>query len=335
MRESVDELYTEAYRCLEEHEPKRALRIGKQLKRLRHSSAFEIMARAYVGLDKPRAAIRVLERGVKKVPDVWVLWDQLGCYYSDAGRFDEAVSALERARTLAGQDHAQATLNLAIALNRTSQHEDALRALDAINASEDSISARAAAERAVALNGVGRFDQAERVAAAAIEAYTRSNDAGGLDSGVGEEHLPGSDVLAGLHANRGEAVWRGRRDRIAALADAWKAIELDRSDELAASLVREIERVVSCKASYFRIVIEGVWHEPLDPGDSPPGFYSTFDVVADTPDEALGFIRLFEPVEVRASLRVAQYKRIEARPDEPKGVYHAPRAYQFFKLEDD
>jgi hypothetical protein len=57
-------------------------------------------------------------------------------------------------------------------------------------------------------------------------------------------------------------------------------------------------------------------------------YFVTYDVVADTKDEALNFIREFEDEEFRMNLTVEESEIIEPRPDSPKGVYwHGGRAF--------
>ncbi|MFQ5503149.1 MAG: hypothetical protein ACE5EQ_12785 [Phycisphaerae bacterium] len=81
--ESADQLYEAGMDALDDEDYRLALRLGLRLKRRRHSSAFEILARAYRGLDREDRAITILEKGVELAPDVGMLWHQLGCYYSD------------------------------------------------------------------------------------------------------------------------------------------------------------------------------------------------------------------------------------------------------------
>src|SRR5215475_5566062 len=74
-----------------------ALATGRKLKRLRHSSAFEIIALAHLRLGAVRKAIAVLEEGVIKAGRVWLLWELLGNCYSDAGRYKAAEAAYKQA----------------------------------------------------------------------------------------------------------------------------------------------------------------------------------------------------------------------------------------------
>ena len=79
-------------------------------------------------------------------------------------------------------------------------------------------------------------------------------------------------------------------------------------------------------------MVEGEW--AWDEGDGPLGFYTSYDVVADSVEEALRLLKRFEPREIRDSVRVESCEDVEARPDERKGVYRIS-GYSLFPLEGD
>jgi tetratricopeptide (TPR) repeat protein len=81
---------------LDRNNPQEALKIGLQLERERYSGGFELQALALAALRRHREAIAVLERGVETVPDIWLLWQLLGNYRSDAGDYDGAIAAYEQ-----------------------------------------------------------------------------------------------------------------------------------------------------------------------------------------------------------------------------------------------
>src|SRR6185295_8730093 len=93
----VESLMQKGFALLDAHQYKEALEMGRQLQRMRHSSAFEIMALAYLGLDQLPKAIATLEEGVRAAERVWLLWELLGNCYSDEGRYDAAEKAYQTA----------------------------------------------------------------------------------------------------------------------------------------------------------------------------------------------------------------------------------------------
>src|SRR5437867_3873200 len=93
----VSSLMRRGFSLLRAHRYGDALEAGRKLKRLRHSSAFEIMALAHLRLGVLGKAIAILEEGVRKAGRVWLLWELLGNCYSDAERYDAAENAYQEA----------------------------------------------------------------------------------------------------------------------------------------------------------------------------------------------------------------------------------------------
>ena len=90
-RKSPEQLMSEAKQALEQFDFRKASRIADQLLRMNHTAGFEYKARALWGLNQPHDAIAVLQRGVAVAPQVWILWEYLGHYLSDIGRYGEAL----------------------------------------------------------------------------------------------------------------------------------------------------------------------------------------------------------------------------------------------------
>ncbi len=89
------------------------------------------------------------------------------------------------------------------------------------------------------------------------------------------------------------------------------------------AMIREIHGLRSGAAQYFRLVVHGRIPETSPERREAQGFYSTYDVVADTPDEALGFVRVLDTRGPAADWAVHEAKAVETRPDDLKGVYWA------------
>jgi hypothetical protein len=98
-------------------------------------------------------------------------------------------------------------------------------------------------------------------------------------------------------------------------------------------MVREIEGKFSNKAKHFNVMIEGIWPTPFEGESERPGFYTTYDVIAETEEEAVNQIKRFEPEEVKDSIKVEEIKIIENRPNDPTGVYETS-GYGFFPRDD-
>ena len=318
-KKTAEQLMDEGFELLESYDYEGAIRTGKKLKRMRHSSAFEILATAYAeDGDRPKA-IRELEAGVEKAPDVWRLWQQLGNYYSDEKRYDDAKRAYERAVSCPDSYVDSVRLNMAIAMNRANDHEAALEILETIQ--DDDLRVRVAASTVTVLTDLGRHEAAIAVAERAIA----------VPSDDPEDVEPMSRVYSGL----GEAVWAHERDADLALKHAWKAIELNNGNNGAMWLVREVRNRKSPDSQYFRMIIHGESREQIEDEGETQGFYRSFDVVADTEESALELAKEFESETVRPTITIDECDAIEPAPDSPHGVYTVTGHVFYSEAEDD
>ncbi len=306
-QENAENLMREGHRLLDEWEPDEAIEIGKKLKKLRHSSAFEILALAYAQKDQIARAIKILQEGTKKAPDVWMLWQLLGNYYSDEKRFSDCQDAYRRALQCPQVNADSVHLNLAIALEREEKYREAIEFLDLVSPDHPEAFLRAQVARIGNLNRTKRHGEA-------LECAKKLEERGF------PEDFP-DEQLAAFHSEYGEAIWEVKRDRSTALDHAWKALNFRRGEPLALWLIREIEGKFSASSKYFRITVEGEWEGAI--GDDPElqGFFTTFDVVAESAGEAFEMVKPFEPPAIRDKLRIESCEELEAHPGDPIGVY--------------
>jgi tetratricopeptide (TPR) repeat protein len=314
----AQQLMEEGFEALAGHDTKRAMRIGRELKKLRHSSNFEIMAQAHVAEGQTEQAVRVLKEGVGEAPTVWRLWQLLGNCYSDLERFQDCHAAYRKALGCPGADSSTIHLNRAIALEREEKHEEAIQALSKVRSEE--LHLRRVAMTMDLLIGLGRH----------AEARILGEEAARVDAPEEEDRA----ALASIYAGLGRAVWEESQVSGAALDWAWKAVALEKDEATALWLIREVAHQQSPSARYMRLLVRGRWNEPITEGDEAPGFYVTYEVIADSRDEAMGMIRPFEPEVVRESLFLERCDILEKAPDQLKGVYVAAPAYAYFAWKD-
>src|SRR5262245_37274895 len=310
----AEQLMEEAFEALAGHDTKRALRIGRELKKLRHSSNFEIMALAHVAEGQIEQAVAVLKEGVVAAPTVWRLWQLLGNCYSDLERFQESHASYRRALECPEADAGTIHLNRAIAMEREEEHEEAIQALSEVRSEE--LQLRRIAMTIDLLNALGRHSEARILGEEAVR----------IDAPEEEDRAS----LASIYAGLGRAIWEQGRRSGEALDWAWKAVALEKDEATALWLIREITHRQSPSARYMRLLIRGRWNESITDDEEPPGFYVTYEVVADSREEAMEMIRPFEPAAVRESLSLERCDILEKAPDQPVGVYVAPPAYAYF-----
>ncbi len=309
----IQALIAEAEEALLEGKYDRAQKAAEQVVALRYSYGFELLARVHAHRDNLPRAIAVLQEGVAKAPRAWQLWIRLGEYRSDHGDFDAALAAYDAALGIDGVDADEVNINAAIAHDRAGRHEDALMRLHEVRGTSDDAAISAARVRAEILLELERAPAAAAAAKAGVARIT-------------EDSAP-ADV-APLYAALAKAEWMlGNRD--AAIDHAWEAVAMDTTDETALWLIREIESKYSPAAKYFRVIIHG-----RDDAFDADGFWRKYDVVADSEEEALRFIRRVEPEHVRDSLRLDEAEIVDAAADQPKGVYWCT-GYAFYRESDE
>ncbi|MCS7300304.1 MAG: hypothetical protein NZ556_01940 [Fimbriimonadales bacterium] len=125
-RKSPEQLMEAAERALAERDYDKARQIAAQLLRMKHTAGFEYEARALWELHRPNDAIAALRKGVEVAPDLWTLWDYLGQYLPDTGRYAEALESLRRGMACAGAPQDSFLYNLGVVYQRMGDDETAL-----------------------------------------------------------------------------------------------------------------------------------------------------------------------------------------------------------------
>lgn len=310
----------EASELLEAGKPELALSIGRQMEKHRFSGGFEIQALAYRELGDTEKAIQVLRQGTECVPDVWVLWNLLGNYLSDEGSFDEALTAYD-----AGIDRPNIytyclRVNRANVVWRMKRLDEADADIEALLSDTEFATADPDLKlyihgaRIGILNDLGRHKEAITY----FESLADNQD---------WIHYPAE--ASRIESKYATALWHdGRVDEASSVVR--RAVGLDKSNEDAQWLIREIRRQTGEIGSQsFELMIHGPWLSELSPECAGcKGFYSSYSVVAETLDEALAFVREFEPKEIRDALEIDEVKHQEPS-DEPKGVYWTS-GYSFY-----
>ncbi|VVE87958.1 tetratricopeptide repeat protein [Pandoraea bronchicola] len=316
-----DELMAEAFAHLEAGDPESALEIGKRLESMQYSGAYEVQAMAYADMDETEQAVAVLEAGVAHAPGVWLLWQLLGNYRSDLGRFPAAIEAYEAASNCApDEDLVIVDFNHANALARHGDIASAQTRLDRVLESPHLAQAgRAFIENAIALRMHLFNAQGEPKAAIATYESLHKHEPEPDDEG---SNVSMADVVAELSLAYKQS---GENDK--ALASALEAVQLYKWSDAALWALRAARDAQSDTAHAMHLIVEGQWYEPLedeDPDGPAPEFVTTYDVVADDEAEALRLIAECEPPQVRESLRVAETHPIDHEDESPtpyKGVY--------------
>lgn len=315
------ELMDKGYGYLRSNEIGRAKKVAKKLLNMHFSGGYEIMAHAYEYEGNRQKALQTLKEGVRNVPQVWVLWLQLGNLQSDLGMHENAMKSYERALKCPGAQSDSIAYNQAISLHRQERHDEALAKLDTLL--DEELALPKAGLTCTILNAAGRH--AEVIETGGNWLANRAAIA------PSDKH---SFEIATLHVEVAIAFMKGKSDNQSAMSHIHNALWFDKTHTAALRMMRELNNQESAAARHYWIIARGTWSSPLEESEELPSFYSTYEVVADSPDDALEYIRQLEPDDVRDCMAVEEWKELEACPDMLKGVY-TRTGYCFFPKESD
>jgi tetratricopeptide (TPR) repeat protein len=312
----------EAWDCLGCLETDRALAIGEQLISMRYSGGFEIAALAYLQADREDAAIRVLERGVKEAPSIWILWQLLGNCYSDADRYEEAMHCFQQALDCEEVDPNSVHLNIAIALGRAGYYDRSNVELSFVTSPETQ--PRKQAIRMGNYAAQERWTDILNEVPVLLKEFENITDAETLSTMASD--------LSRIYSRWAEAYFEADDpDGDAAHLTARRALLFDHQNDIALRIIRQCDSKFHTREdSMYKVLIEGRWFEPFEGETIIQGFYATYWVLAPSPDAALEYAKRVEPDGVADSMRIEEWdtEPMESA-DDFQGVYiHS--GYSFF-----
>lgn len=300
-------LMQKGFALLAEHRYQEALKMGHRLKKLRHSSAFEILALAFLHLGKLPKAISVLEEGVAKAGRAWILWELLGNCYSDAGRYSKAETTYRQALQKEKCNRDVIHLNRAIAFDRAGKHAEAMNALRFVRLPR--LQRRADACRIRTRLELGKIRAARQLAFRLSRCRPTSGE--NYDKAAESEIL----LSCALGLGRDEKT-KARSERL-----AFRAVDARPHNAEALALIREIRHRKAPHLHLSKLIIHGVWNTPIGNSSVPPGFYRTVEAAAANEDAAFKLARRFFPKAVRQSLSVEEVQPLDRTSIGLEGVY--------------
>jgi tetratricopeptide (TPR) repeat protein len=292
-----------------------ALRIAHALSARGDLRGFELAARALWEMGRREAAVGALSEALRRSPDSAALWHHLGSCLADVGRYDDALAALHRAADGTGAVRAEVLYQIATIHQRRKQYDQAWACLQRVSGEGAPPPAVLADTRACVLIAMSRHAQAVALLSQTLDELSPDND----DAGA-RQHQPSNEAVARLYARRAEAHWLGSANADAARSDALAALALW-PDLGALHILRQLDARTSAGAGHWTLVVQGRVRAADGDDASSRDFCRQVDVVADTPDEALEFIRMLEPPPVRDSLSVREARMLGPSPKLLKGVY--------------
>jgi tetratricopeptide (TPR) repeat protein len=264
------------------------------------------MALGYLRLGLLSKAIATLEQGVAKAPQAWILWELLGNSYSDAERYREAEKAYQGGLLQENCDPHVIHLNRAIAFERAGNLKQAWSAIQKVDSTRLS---RMADEVRIRVScALGNKRRALRIA------HNLCRQPIPVEN---RDSRRESSILTTC-ARVLKAAPKARRK---ARGLAYQAIGLNPANNEALALIRELDNNRAIGASLFKLLIHGIWNEPLGKAKTPPGFFRSCQVRAKNQATAIRYARQFFPPRVRSSLLVEEASNLPSHDIDLDGVY--------------
>lgn len=332
MEERIDDLIQSAYEALRNRECERALDLSDELLSRRHSSGFEVKARALWSLERCDEAIACLREGIERAPSVSILWHFLGCFLSDLGSFEEAVPALQRAVNLSDVHRSNEMLNLAIVLRRKGDLEESLRVLRTavLSDSENPTLVQFYELEAGLLMEMERFAEGLDVVEKAFEQFEKDGLSEDLDTLIGGTVQAG-ELLSQLYVLAGVGVLEtgGPAEEVEGLA--LQSIALDQCSLCGMELLRRAKPRTDADAKQWSVMVRG--QGTLPDTDEVLGFFVMVNSVAITAQQAFEDALILFPPELRDRLTIQEATVGEHAPMLLIGPY-SRSSYQTFPLDD-
>lgn len=305
-----------------------AIKIGKELIKKRHSSGFEILALGYQGKCKNKKAISILEKGVKKVPDVYKMWQLLGNLYSNEECFKKSYEAYKNGLKCPNAEKDSLYLNYAIALDGNGDTNEAIAQLNKAQLNRDDNLFKICywSTKYRLLNQLDRFNET-------IENYKQVIKELNFNENENSELVNADEFISNLHYEFAFALWK--KNQLDELDIAINmSIMANKHNDRTKWLIREMRNSISPDVFYYNVIINGEWTLNKSEDGNGLNFFTNYGVIAENEEEALKFIMQFEPKEFHNSIEIEEIKQKKKMPKEPKGVYYTS-AYCFYDRDEE
>jgi len=295
-------LIDKAYDLIEECEFDEAAKLAKSIITNGDVEGYFILADIKDEEDNLEKCIEILQKGISEFDNHWKLWMRLGNYQSNNKQYDEAKYSFERAQYSTDSDVSLVKLNKAVLASKLSNFESALNLLE--EAWED-YSMKCYCLKLDILDDQEKYN----------EILSSVNE-----QQFEDEYNNEAETLSKILFFLAKASYK-LNNRIDAISYLNTSLEQDRNNEKSLWLRREIYGHRNSNNKYFRVLINGDYEDDETKG-AEMGFFSSYDVVADSINSALREIVDFEPLELnKETFKVEEYEILNESNSDPSGIY--------------
>ena len=282
--------------------------VAEKLIGLGEAGGYRLKAMCQVADDEWEDAMDSLQKGIEVFPEDWELHLMQGNFYSEGEAYDEALAAFEQALVCPGVQPSWIALNKAVIHSKTGDYEQALKICQSIHDPELKLQVLE-----VEFRVLGEMNHADLILNIAEDRLAELPEI--EDEGSGAIY---SKILFFIAS----ASWDQDEPEEKTMEYLWASIDYDRTNPHALWLLREMRGEYSAEAKLYKLLVQGTFHPDEEDTEAPPSFFTSYEVLADSVEEAFEMIREFEVEDVDPdSLEILQFEESEAEPESPKGIY--------------
>lgn len=306
--EEIESMSNDAWEALHQDDMETAINIGESLIKENVETGFRIRAMAHASEEEWELALEVLEKGIALMPDVWQMHLQYGNLHSDMEQYDQAFAAFNAAEKCPDAEKHWLDMNRAVVYFRKQDMDRALNLLQQIEHPE--ALNEAFALQLDILDGLQRHDLIKELAEEELELLITPTDA------------ESAGVMSAICTRIAQAYWFEDENEEVTKHYIEQALAYQRSNQEALWLRCQINPQHSENSKVYSILVNAMIL-PEEGEASLPAF-TTYGIVADSPDEAMEMIREFEEEWIDPkSLQAQEVEETVNDEDAPKGIYVA------------
>ncbi len=309
-KEEIVELINTAWEHMDMGEYEEAEEIAKVLMENEAEAGYPIMASLLALQEQPQEAVELLKKAIEEHPKSWRLKLELGNLYGQLENAAVAMAIFDEALQMPDAEAHWIELNRGIAYMKSNMVDEAMNTLQQIEHPE-AINEAFAIQLSI-LDMLGRHEL--------ILAMSKEE----LNLLQIPEDQEGADTLSNIYSKVAQAFWYEEEENTEAIRYHLRtAIELDRTNEDALWLHREMNLSYSDDAHIYEIMLDGelALSDEEEEARALP-FTAVYVVVADTPEDALEMIKDYEIDAIdKSSLQIMEIESMENEEEEPLGLY--------------
>lgn len=270
---------------------------------------YQLKSMLYLEEEDLEQAINLVNQGAEQLPQSWSMRLLQADMLSIANQGEQALKILEEARNLPEAESHWIDIGEATVHGRMVEIDKALNLLQSVE-HPDAINSAMEMQFAL-MDSVGRHDLIIEVAEEDLDLLQAPRD--------GAE----AAILSRIMTQVGQAYWYEEEDNDAVEHFLKLAIAYDRTNPDALYLRRELDELFSEKSLTYELELKGILSQPNDEGQpTEMVFRAHYQIIADSEDEALAFIRQYEPEDIAsAEMSILSVNSEANEEEELKGIY--------------